>query len=207
MMHPHRHPDKSVGPVAKRYMLDPRVGDVLADLFGEPPIAAQSMFYFKPAGSRGQDLHQDNFYLKVHPGTCMAWWLAVDDADEANGGLFVVPGSHRLGLVCPEQADKTQFFTNDHVPVPEGMEQIPVRLKAGDALFFNGSVIHGSYPNESADRFRRAFICHYMPASSAEIARGYKPLLRFDGEEYEGVADATGGGPCGDVDSPETGKA
>jgi len=37
--------------------------------------------------SRGQAFHQDNFYLRVKPGTCVAAWVAVDDADEENGSI------------------------------------------------------------------------------------------------------------------------
>jgi ectoine hydroxylase-related dioxygenase (phytanoyl-CoA dioxygenase family) len=196
MMHPHRHPELPVGPLALRYLLDARIEAVLRAVTGEEPLAAQTMFYFKPAGARGQDLHQDNFYLRVAPGTCHAAWIAIDDADEENGGMVLVPGSGDLDIACPEAADKTKFFTDHHVPVPKGLEEVPVTLKAGDVLFFNGSIIHGSYPNTSRDRFRRALINHYVPLSSAEVSRGYRPLLRFDGTEQE-VADATGGGPCG----------
>jgi hypothetical protein len=33
------------------------------------------MIYFKAAGARGQALHQDQYYLRVNPGTCCAaWW-------------------------------------------------------------------------------------------------------------------------------------
>jgi hypothetical protein len=198
MMHPHRHPELPVGPLAMRYMLHPKVGEVLQDLFQEEPIAAQSMFYFKPPGARGQDLHQDNFYLRVKPGTCIAAWLAVDDADEENGTLVVVPGSNRCEIFCPDRADPTRFFTTEHVAVPAGLRETPLHLAAGDMLFFNGSLIHGSYSNTSADRFRRAFICHYVPRSSVEVSRGYRPLLTFEGSEVA-MGDATGGGPCGTV--------
>lgn len=196
MMYPHRHADKPVGPISLRWMLDARLHDILFDLFDEEPIAAQSMFYFKPPGARGQDLHQDNFYLRVHPGTCIAAWVAIDAADEENGTLMVVPGSHVMPIACPEKADPARFFTTDHVGVPEGMRAEAVPLKAGDVLFFNGSLIHGSYENSSADRFRRAFICHYVPTSCVEVHIGYRPLLRFDGTEAERKG-ATGGGPCG----------
>lgn len=196
MMHPHRHPGLPVGPLAMRYMLDARIHAALHDLFGEEPVAAQSMFYFKPPGARGQDLHQDNYYLRVRPGTCLAAWLAIDDADPENGGLVVVPGSHLLDILCPERADSTVFFTTDHLDVPEGMQEEALTLKAGDMLFFNGSLIHGSYPNASAERFRRAFICHYVPRDSEEASHWYRPLFGFDGQEAQ-IADATGGGPCG----------
>ncbi len=196
MMHPHHHLDKPVGPLALKRMLDSRLHAPLQAMMKDEPAAVQSMFYFKPAGARGQDLHQDNFYLRVKPGTCCAMWLAIDDADMENGGMVVVPGTQDMEVVCPEPTDKTQFFTDHHVPVPPGKEVASITLKAGDVLFFNGSVIHGSYPNKSKDRFRRAFICHYVPASSVELSHWYTQPTRFDGTLVE-IPEATGGGPCG----------
>ncbi len=198
MMHPHNHPELEIGRLSLRYMLFAPVGELLELFFGCPAVAAQSMFYFKPPGARGQDFHQDNFYLRVHPGTCAAAWTAIDDADQENGGLLVVPGSHRFGIICPEAADPTRFFTTEHLDIPRGYTASPVDLKAGDVLFFNGSVIHGSYPNRSRARFRRAFICHYAPAQSREIAKYYKPLYRFDGAPHA-MTWVAGGGPCGTV--------
>lgn len=195
MMHPHKHLDKPVGPLALRYMRDPRLKPILAELFGEDPFACQSMFYFKPPGARGQDLHQDNFYLRVKPGTCMAAWVAVDDADAGNGGMMCVPQTASLDIACPEKADPALFFTSEHVEPPPGLEPQMMNLKAGDVLFFNGSVIHGSTPNTSADRFRRSLIFHYVPASTVEMSHYYE-ALSFDGEKQD-IAVNLDGGPCG----------
>jgi phytanoyl-CoA hydroxylase len=195
MMHPHR-----VSDVAMRWMLHPKLEPILRRLLGEPPIAAQSMFYWKPPSGRGQALHQDNYYLRVQPGTCLAAWLAIDPADRHNGGLFVVPGSHKRGLFCPEDADLKVSFANELVPVPKGLAEVPVDLDPGDVLFFGGSLIHGSQPNRTEDRFRRSFICHYAGQSAREISWFYKPLYRFDGSEVD-LQDASGGGPCGDVEA------
>ncbi|MFA7238192.1 MAG: phytanoyl-CoA dioxygenase family protein [Phycisphaeraceae bacterium] len=197
MMHPHLHDELPVGELAMRYMLDPRIENVLWDVLGEEPIAAQTMFYFKPPQARGQDLHQDNFYLRIKPGTCMAAWIAIDDVDQENGGMVVVPGSHKLDLACPEKADPSRFFTTEHVEPPEGMRTVPADMKAGDVLFFGGSVIHGSYPNTSKDRFRRALICHYAPVGCTEASKFYK-LFDFAGQRV-GRAEAVGGGPCGEL--------
>ena len=196
MMNPHLQPDRAVGAMARDFLLDPRLEPVLTDLFGEEPLGVQTMFYFKPAGARGQELHQDNFYLRVKPGTCLAAWLAVDDVDAGNGGMKVVPGSHREAVACPQKADAAVSFTTDYVPVPEGMEAVPCDMKAGDVLFFNGSLIHGSTPNTSLDRFRCSLIAHYVPRHSQELSHWYKSPLTFGGEVVE-IAEATGGGPCG----------
>ena len=180
VMHPHKFDE-----ISKARMLDARMGEVLAQLMGAEPIAAQSMFYFKPMGARGQALHQDNFYLNVQPSTCVAAWLAVDDADPENGGMNVVPRSHLGGVACPHLADMDASFTTEEVDVPAGLEAVPAIMKAGDVLFFGGETIHGSTPNISRDRFRRAFICHYVPATTTAMNGNYFPLLRFSGEEFD----------------------
>lgn len=196
VMHPHR-----VNAVARRVLLDPRLNTVLEALLGEPVLAAQSMFYFKPPGARGQALHQDNFYLRVEPGTCVAAWLACDRIDRENGGLEVVPGTHRLDLFCPERADPEVSFSREYVPPPPGLEPWPVDMLPGDVLFFNGQLVHGSGPNRTADRFRRSYICHYTGVSARRIGDWYHPLT-MSGEPVA-LAASTGAGPCGsEFDAP-----
>ena len=177
-------------------MLDERILGVVTELIG-PALAAQSMFYFKPPTARGQALHQDNFYLRAHPETCIAAWIAVDDCDADNGGLAVVPGSHLLEVLCPEDADPETSFTTITVHVPEGVEVVQTEMKAGDVLFFHGSVVHGSRPNSTVDRFRRSLIFHYIPEDSVEVSTFFQPLLRPDGTEVE-IAASAEGGPCGE---------
>jgi phytanoyl-CoA hydroxylase len=191
VMHPHRF-----NATAMKYMLHKPVMDVLTDLYGEEAYAAQSMFYYKPPGSRGQALHQDNFYLKVEPGNCIAAWTAVDAADEENGGLLVVPKTNAYDLVCPDKADDKESFTTHYVKPPKDQKAIPAILDKGDVLFFNGNLIHGSYRNKTTNRFRRAFICHYANASATHISDHYRPLFRADGTAVDLEVNPDGG-PCG----------
>ncbi|WP_274653580.1 phytanoyl-CoA dioxygenase family protein [Paenibacillus humicola] len=196
IVHPHRFDE-----TAKKYMLHRPVLDVLADLYGEEALAAQSMFYYKPPGSRGQALHQDNFYLKVEPGNCIAAWTAIDAADEENGGLLVVPKTNDYEIVCPELADAKESFTSHYVKPPKEEKAIPAIMDRGDVLFFNGNLIHGSYRNKSKDRFRRAFICHYANESATAISGYYRPLFRADGSAVDLEANSDGG-PCGSEFAP-----
>ena len=191
IMHPHRYND-----LAKSKMLHPRARQVLTELFGGEPAAAQSMYYFKPPGSRGQALHQDNFYLAVKPGTCIAAWTAIDPSTPENGGLFIVPETGDLDIVCPEKADERESAFTHLVKPPPGKKAVGLELAPGDTLFFNGSVIHGSPPNRSTTLWRRSFICHYVPRSAAYVAKGYFPLLDFTGAVVEFQPNADGG-PCG----------
>ncbi|MDX3311635.1 phytanoyl-CoA dioxygenase family protein [Streptomyces sp. NPDC054884] len=196
VMHPHE-----ISPLARRVLLDARLRSVLEQLLGEEVLAAQSMFYFKPPGARGQALHQDNFYLRVEPGTCVAAWLACDEIDRENGGLEVVPGTHRMDLFCPETADAQVSFAREYVPPPPGLTTTPVDMAAGDVLFFNGSLVHGSQPNGSGDRFRRSFIGHYVGRSTERIGEFYRTLT-MNGERLT-LPVSEGAGPCGTEFAPQ----
>ena len=191
MIHMHRWDELSL-----QWMLDERVNRCLTALLGIEPYAVQTMLYFKPAGARGQAFHQDQYYLRVQPGTCMAAWLALDPCDEANGCLQVVPGSHTWPLLCTERADTRLSFTDVTVPIPPGTEVRPVIMDAGDVLFFNGSLVHGSLPNTTTDRFRRSLIGHYIQGDAEQVSAFYSPALRMDGTPVE-IPRGEAGGACG----------
>jgi ectoine hydroxylase-related dioxygenase (phytanoyl-CoA dioxygenase family) len=191
MIQPHRWDE-----VSFQWMLAPRLATCLTGLLGREPFAVQTMVYFKPPGARGQALHQDNYYLRVKPGTCLAAWLALDRCDEANGCMQVVPGSHTWDILCTEVADTTVSFTDVTVPLPPGAQPTPVEMDAGDVLFFNGSIVHGSFPNTTPDRFRRSLIAHYIEGDSQQVSRSYQPAYRLDGTPLT-IAESDGGSVCG----------
>ena len=191
MIHMHRWDELSL-----RWMIDPRIRVAMTQLLGEAPYAVQTMLYFKPAGARGQAMHQDQFYLRVQPGTCMAAWMALDPCDEENGCMKVVPGTQNLPILCTERANTVESFTDTTVPIPPGKKLMPVIMQPGDVFFFNGSLIHGSGPNFSTDRFRRSLIGHYVAAEAEQVTKFYHPILRMDGTVVE-LAESERGGPCG----------
>jgi phytanoyl-CoA hydroxylase len=110
--------------------------------------------------------------------------------------MQVVPGSHTLPVLCTQRADTTKSFTDVTVPLPEGLSPVPVLMNAGDVLFFNGSLIHGSFPNTSEDRFRRSLIGHYIAGEAEKVGGFYDPVLRMDGTRVI-LEHNDGSGPCG----------
>ena len=58
------------------------------------------------------------------------------------------------------------------------------------------SAQYGSYPNTTADRFRRALIGHYIEGAAEQVAHFYHPALRMNGQPLE-LDISQGGGACG----------
>jgi phytanoyl-CoA hydroxylase len=192
MIHMHRWDE-----VALAWLLAPRLAQRLTTLLGGlEPFAVQTMLYFKPPGARGQAVHQDQYYLRVKPGTCIAAWMALEVCDEENGCLEVVPGSQDWPVLCTIPADTSVSFTDVTIPLPDNAELVPIVMQPGDVLFFNGSLVHGSKPNRS-DRFRRSLVGHYVEGDARECSLWYHPALRLDGSPVE-LVRGPGGGKCGE---------
>lgn len=167
----------------ERYMLHPRVLDVLEALVGPDVLALQTMLFLKPPGKPGQGWHQDSYYIPTHPDTLCGAWFAIDDADEINGAMWMASGSQHEPVYPPKEgyghgdedlagierisgASDPDDESNDLSRVADRYPQLLAPVKAGDVVFFGGHVLHRSKKNFSDERFRRAFVGHYCNARS-----------------------------------------
>ena len=82
-------------------------------------------------------------------------WYPLMDADEENGCLQVIPGSHRDEELLTHCPGGKKVLGSLHVPESEFEvgKAVPVPVKKGDALFMTKYTIHSSLPNNS-DRVR-----------------------------------------------------
>ena len=194
-MHPHRYSAKAL-----EWMTNPNVADVLDLLLGRPALGVQTMYYYKPPGAKGQGMHQDNFYLLSAPATCIAAWTAIDDATLDNGCLYVVPGSHRGDILCPESKTERWFgYGDSHISkFPRDTKPVAVPVRRGQTMFFGGNLIHGSGPNRTTEHYRRTFIGHYVDEATESMSRFYHPIFVLNRSVVSHVAESSAGGPCGD---------
>lgn len=160
---------------------NPTFFEILELLIGEEVLLISTSYYFKSPTTRGLPLHQDNYAFGVDPGTTYAIWISLDDSDRENGGMFFVPGSHRLQLIKPDlkTQDVKQHFSDkgqEIKAIDKGIYK-DVSTSSGDILIFDGNVLHGSHENSSHSRFRESFLLHFMPSSAEKITLNYNYLI------------------------------
>jgi hypothetical protein len=171
-------------PIHERFLLHPRILDVLEALIGPDILALQSMLFFKRPGQPGQGYHQDSYYIPTFPDSLCGAWLAIDRADEENGCLWMTVGSQNEPVYPDERpVSNGHMGLNDLQPIfgashndesQNGLtrvarkyagREVPVIADPGDVVFFGGHVLHRSHRNVS-NRPRRSFVGHYCNARS-----------------------------------------
>jgi ectoine hydroxylase-related dioxygenase (phytanoyl-CoA dioxygenase family) len=167
----------------RQLMLDPRLISLVRMLWPGEPLAVHALYFPKPPGGRGMALHADTGYLPVDPPDLAGCFIAVDDADRDNGALGVVRGSHRLRNLERRAIPTVDFIFPEEFVQPPDTELVLMEMKAGDVLFFHGGTLHSSMPNQTTDRWRRAFICHYISAAVQSVSEELNPAFRVSGEE------------------------
>ena len=103
-------------------------------------------------------------------------WMALDDVDDSNGCMRVIPRTHKGELL-------------DHVPSAENEERRGIEVNedeavsghvpAGHAMMHHCLTVHGTRANLS-DWPRRAIAITYMPADALQRGKPMteNPLLR-----------------------------
>ena len=99
------------------------------------------------------NVHKDNPYLITRPYSCQAVWVALDDATLENGCLWGIPGSHKseAGYDFVTHEEEGGVFTRFEPEFTElsGKGAVPLEVKAGSIVIFDGNFTHFSYKNDS----------------------------------------------------------
>ena len=151
----------------------------------------QSMFVVKPPGGSGSPWHQDEHPIPTRDRSLTGVWIALTDATVANGCLWILPDSHKSGVIYERYAHDLPDV--DSNPVARGFDEtgaIPIEMTAGSVLFFSGYLLHSSHKNQS-DSYRPALTFHYCSAST---------WLTWGGEQnFRGVVQVRGEDPYADL--------
>jgi ectoine hydroxylase-related dioxygenase (phytanoyl-CoA dioxygenase family) len=151
----------------KSFASDDRILDVLEDIvYPGISIYSSKLVSKLPFNDTVCHWHQDDaYYHKVGESSVrMSIWVPLTEATLDNGCLWVVPGSHKLGLQ-PFQARKDGScrlaLIEEQVDLSKA---IPLEVEAGSLVLFSALLWHGSKGNQT-DSIRRAFIVSYQEAT------------------------------------------
>jgi len=205
------HFPHKIGPACRASLDHPAMVDVLTKIIGPNVKCMQSMLFIKAAGKPGQAWHQDEIYIPTRDRSLCGGWIALDDATVDNGCLWVIPGSHRPGVLWPQRSHEDRRFDcaweTHGYPFKED-DAVPVEVKRGSIVFFNGYLLHRSLPNRAKAGYRRALVNHYMSAESllpwmyppeggAMAQIDYRDIVMIAGHDpyaYKGTVDTAR--PC-----------
>jgi len=170
-------------------IMEPRILDYVQDLIGVNIICTMTHYFSKPAGdTKRVSWHQDASYWPLTPSKVVTVWLAIDDVDEENGPMTVIPGSHRHGQIPFEHS--TEEENNVLGQTVHGAEQwggppVPFVMKAGQISIHTDMLLHGSVPNMS-DRRRCGLTLRYLPPDVRCKDKGYASSVICRGEDPDG---------------------
>lgn len=180
---------EEVSPELRDLVASDRLLDIVEDVLG-PDIALFQAKLLMKSDEIGSAVpwHQDFPYwrgMATEPSmlNCMIY---LDDADEDNGCLTVIPGSHQLGCLDHEALARSNFPLATQAP--KEREQVALPGPAGTVVLFGPLLVHGSGPNTSTRPRRACTIVFTVPGNGTARA-----ILR------RGEATATVDGPPGDL--------
>jgi ectoine hydroxylase-related dioxygenase (phytanoyl-CoA dioxygenase family) len=129
--------------------------------------------------------HQDVTFWGLEPPMAITAWYAVDDSDEENGCMQVIPGTHVSGVVehgKAQQAGNLLSINQEvHVSPEQAASAVDLPLHAGQVSIHDGTLVHGSLPNKS-NRRRCGLTLRYVPtwvrqAEDNSLDGRWKPVL------------------------------
>ena len=169
---------------------DPRLTDPIVDLLGPDLLGLNNLYIWKaPKIGLGFPWHQDKWYFNHQYRTDMTvgTWTAIDPADKENGCLYVIPGSHKYGILKHEDLEGSQ--QNEFKIAREARDEdgIAVEAPPGAVVWFNNQLLHKSTDNHS-ERFRRCNVAHYISANAERIpkkdGKNIRPVMWVRGDTY-----------------------
>ncbi len=112
--------------------------------------------------------HQDYHYIRGTSDTYTVW-LPLGDCPIELGGLAVLRGSHKAGLIEHRMHAEKKYAGHglDDDQLPEGTEWHAGDFQAGDFLIFHAYTIHKALPNLTKDRLRLSVDNRYQRKTEA----------------------------------------
>lgn len=137
-----------------------------------------------PMTGRTFKWHQDSGYVRTRPVEYITCWTAVSDSNLDNGCIWIIPGSHKWGLLRHEpEAETDEHYGGLTAQFSDDSGKVPVEMKAGQVAIFSSLMLHMSGPNRSRISTRQGYVPQYhsptlIEETSGKIWGDQFPVLR-----------------------------
>lgn len=174
----HRHAEF---PEVESFLLGPKIARIADACLGTEVQLFNEQFVVKGAGKGASFAwHQDGAYVGYDHPAYLTVWIALDDATEENGCVYLLPRDLEAEPgIDPhdwqEESNELNGYTGDS-------PGLPMTAKAGSIVAFSSLTLHRSGANTTAHP-RRAYVCQYSvepirdPETGA-LKRFAKPVPR-----------------------------
>jgi ectoine hydroxylase-related dioxygenase (phytanoyl-CoA dioxygenase family) len=157
-------------PILKAFARHPLLVQLVTDLVGARPRLYWDQLVYKKPGTRDEfPWHQDNGYTFVEPQQYLTCWVALTDANEANGCPWIVPGIHRQGTLAHRWTRLGFQCFADHP------DAVAMPVKKGGIAVFSSLTPHRTGPNLTADT-RKSYILQYTADGATMYPHNQAPI-------------------------------
>ena len=150
-------------------MTNSELQQIATALLEEEVIGKNVEYFNKPALiGKATPPHQDAFYFNIKPTSAITMWLALEQADEENGCVSYIRGSHKNGMRTHARSATKGFSQSiTDYGTAEDMANLEIfPAKAGDLLIHHCMTIHTAGANMTRARSRKALGLIYFGASA-----------------------------------------
>lgn len=164
-----------VSPAFAEVMQRSAMVDMVADLIGPNVKFHHCKINLKLPGSQTEvGYHQDFAYTPHTNDDVVTALLMLDDVDQDNGCLEVVPGSHRGPIHSLFDEQRFTGFIDSATVAELKADEVAVTGPAGSVCLMHTRLAHGSAANRSNEP-RGLYICVYTAADAFPLAANPMP--------------------------------
>ena len=174
-----------ISPIFNKVCLHKNILDAVESIIGKNILICGTTLFIKNPNEKGfVSFHQDAKYIGLEPHNWVTVWLAVTDANEQNGCMRMLPGSHKENLKTHDQKfDKNNLLTRGQTIKNVPLDKTePIILKAGQISLHHPTIVHGSGLNQSSDR-RIGFVIQSYIGTNVNQMIGKMYVQKARGED------------------------
>jgi ectoine hydroxylase-related dioxygenase (phytanoyl-CoA dioxygenase family) len=154
----------------RKFIVAERFARIAAELMGVRGVRLyHDQALVKEPGAQSTPWHKDHYYYPLATHSTVKMWLALADIPPELGAMRFATGTHH-GSIFPEvpiSNDSEDLF--DRIIWEHQMPTTTYSMKAGDATFHSGEILHSALANSGSQRREVIAIIYYADGTRVMV--------------------------------------